>query len=243
MDHLLDVYLFCGGFGFVWIIATACFGFTQVGSNSGDAGDVDTNVDAGGDLGGADASGADASGDLGNIDTSSGDAGADAAGDMGNIEAEAVASYRSGLMIRKKRLSPFMLLLKIISPSTITTFMFFFGLAGYLSLHTWPFLGALSLIIAVIASVVGYKLTSAYTGMIVSKMHVSTSYTHEQLIGHEAEVSVLISPGRVGEVTVLANGIRQTAPAKGLEAQGRFPSGSKVVIADIRDGMYFVEPS
>jgi hypothetical protein len=233
--NLLDVYLFTGGFGFIWVVGTALLGVTGA-DDAGSAGDGGDGGD-GGDMGSADGGDAgDAGGDLGGAD-----AGGDAGGDLGNLQTNAVNTFRAGLMFRKKKFSPVMLILKLISPSTITTFMAFFGISGYLVLHVFPWLGLISLLPATVFGVMGYNATSAISGLIYKKMHVTTSYNEEHFIGTEAEITVPIDSGRMGEVTYLAKGIRQTAPAKAVDPTASFPTGSRVMLSDRRDGVFFVE--
>lgn len=241
---LQTIYLCCAGIGFIWIVSTAALGFIGSGGSSGDGDAGGVDADAGGDLGGVDA---DAGGDLGGVDADAGGdpggADADMSGDLSNLPAHANATFKAGLMSsRRKKLSPVMLALKLSSPSTITTFAFFFGLAGYLLAVYLPFMGLWSLPLAILGGVVGYNWTSQFTSMLVDRMHASTSFTGEQMIGRMAEVTVSIEGSKLGEVTYSAHGVRQTAPARAADATSKFKAGSQVMLADLKDGIYYVEP-
>jgi hypothetical protein len=270
---LSDIYLVCGGIGFIYIIGTSLLGALNSSDSGGmDGGGDAGGGDAGGDFGGSDAGGdfaggdaggdfgggnaggdfggGDAGGDFGGGDAGGdfggGDAGGDFGGDGGAVDtriAHTGAQFRAGMMAktRGRQLNWTLLFLKIISPSTITTFGFFFGLAGYLLLHLYPSLGSLSLIPALFCGWLGYSIMSAMTSAITSRMHVSTTFDERDLIGSTAEVTVPISTGRLGEITYVANAVRTTAPAKSVDGAVSFKASAKVIIIDIKDGIIYVE--
>ncbi len=63
----------------------------------------------------------------------------------------------------------------------------------------------------------------------------------EEAIGHEAEVCVSIQPGRTGEVTYVLGSKRYNMPAKSNVAESVYKRGAKVMIADVREGVVFVD--
>lgn len=253
---LWDVYLVCTGVGFVYLVGTAALGFmNQQGDSGGDSGDAGS-ADAG-EMGGADAGemgGADA-GDVGSVDAGDvgsadgGDFGSADGGDFGSAEIRQVAhagrhnlaNVRTGV-IKRKRLDIGLLILKLISPYTITCFGFFFGLAGLITLKYLPFLGPLTLLPATISGVIGYNIMTALMNSLADSLYASSNYHEETIIGHKAEISIPIEPGRVGEIIYLAGKVRSTASARGADPTKSFAKGSKVMIANRQeDGVFLVE--
>lgn len=225
---LADLYMYAGIVGFLWIVGTAALSFANAGLDSSDPSNVDGGGGCGGDPGGGDtASGGDADG--GSVDVS-------------DVSTELTRTAQAGLTMPAKRINFVLLLLKLLSPSTIASFMFFFGCAGIILLRLAPAIGPASLLPAVVAGVIGYRLLSSLTSMMTRRMHVSSSYTHEQVIGLQAEITVPIPAKGLGEVTYAASGIRDTAPARALQPQQTFRKGQRVLLSDVRDGVFYVEP-
>jgi membrane protein implicated in regulation of membrane protease activity len=226
---LAEIYMYAGAIGFIWIVGTSALGFLAATSDAGaDLSGLDGS-------GGGDAGGGDATAALGNSD-------APASGDAGNLEVQLVNDMRTGLGIPHKRLSPGILVLKLISPSTLSTFGLFFGLTGFLLLHWFPSLGVISLLPAAFAGYIGYQLISSFTSNLARKMQVSASYTHDQMIGREAEVTVPLKPNGMGEITYLVSGMRDTAPARAANPSQSFNKGQRVSVSDVRDGIFYIEP-
>ena len=227
----------------------------------GDAGGDFSGADAGGDAGG-DFSGADAGGDAGG-DFSGADAGGDAGGDFSGADAggdfsgvdsspanqlaagsRANIAMRSGAGIHDKReRSVLLTILKYLSPTTIATFLFCFGFSGITFSRGLPFLGWLSLIPALIGGIVIYMLISKLLARITRSLHTSSNFREESLIGRMAETTCSIPYGRMGEITYKVGSIRHTAPARSFKEGVDISKSTSVIILEIQDGIFYVEPS
>jgi hypothetical protein len=208
----------------------------------GDFGGADS--DAGGDFGGADS---DAGGDVGGADS---DAGGDFSGADSNTAhqlaagARANAAMRSGAGLHdKNERSMLLTVLKYLSPTTIATFLFCFGFAGIMFSRGLPFLGWLSLIPALIGGIIIHKLISRLLARITRSLHTSSNFREESLIGRMAETTCSIPYGRMGEITYKIGAIRHTAPARSYKEGVDISKTASVIISDIQDGVFYVEPS
>jgi membrane protein implicated in regulation of membrane protease activity len=132
--------------------------------------------------------------------------------------------------------------LKFISPMTIAIFCFWFGIFGYGILHYIPILGYFSLVLSLPLAIIGTKIVRSMFSLLLRRVHSSTSFREEQLIGSSAEVTVSIPPGRLGEITYVINGARHTAASKSTNANQGISTNTKVIIIDIVDGILYVEP-
>jgi hypothetical protein len=244
-----DLYMLCAVGGFLYLVCTAGLGFMHSDSGGGDSGD-------GGDAGSADASGdaggVDAGGDAGGIDAGGDGGGGDASGDLGSADfgdmrhvqghtrAAGLAHARTSTQ-RQRRLNIGLLVLKITSPYTVACFSFFFGLTG-LILSKYTPLGIFALIPATILGVIGYRAMTAVMNNVADKLYSSSTHKEEDVIGTVAELTVPIAPGRTGEIIYLNHKTRHVAPAKAKDPTSELSKTSKVMIADIVDGVFIVEP-
>jgi membrane protein implicated in regulation of membrane protease activity len=232
MLPLVDqLYYVTAAVGFIFVVGSFLLG--QIGDNSTNTGDGGDS----GDFGNVDSSGGDG-GDFGNVD-SGGDG-----GDFGNVDSNFANKAVTGIRDQAKgqRIGPVLFILKILSPSTIASFLFCFGMFGIIVSRSLPFLGALSLIPALLLGFIGYKAMSAFLSGIISRMQSSKNFTDEQVIGKMAEVTVPLSKGKTGEITFVAGSSRQTSSARSLKSDQSFKAGSRVIISDVKDGIFLVEP-
>lgn len=217
MDTLAQIYMFCAGAGFIYIVGTAALGSL---AGEGDA----ATADGGGD-----------GGDGGDFAT------VDAGGEIQAAGKANLAHLKTGTT-QERRLNLGLLMLKLTSPSTIAMFAFGFGLSGLIVQKYFSLIGAWSVVPATISGVMAYKVMCLATNAIADKLYASSNYKTEQMIGHGAEVSVPISDGRMGEIIYLNGRVRSTAPAKAANSE-TLKAACKVVITDVRDGVFFVEQS
>ncbi len=248
-------YIVAASVGFLFVTAGFVIGQmdndggVDTGAVSGDAGGgdfggVDSGGAGGGDFGGVD-SGDAGGGDFGGVD--SGDAGG---GDFGGADSPqalgraTVAAIKSGGLMQGARTgsSPLMFILKLLSPTTIATFLFCFGATGLVIKRTFPALGDLSLVPAIIFGYIGNRMLSGAMGWVTRKLHSSTNFREEDMIGTPADVTVSIPQGRTGEITYLVGSVRHTAPARNQLEGVSLAGSARVIIADIRDGIFYVEP-
>lgn len=124
-----------------------------------------------------------------------------------------------------------------ISPASMAIFLAFFGLTGMAIFK----LGIISLVPAVVVGLIMRNTMMFLLRWFVSQSHVSTTSRVEEAIGHEAEVCVSIQPGRTGEVTYVLGSKRYNMPAKSNVAESVYKRGAKVMIADVREGVVFVD--
>lgn len=264
MSGLFEIYLFCAGSGFIFVAGSMLLGLIPHHDHGhvhghhghGDAdGDFSTTDSADGDFSTTDAGDGHShshSGDGGDADFSTADAHQHAGqGRMvnaghhirHNVPTADLSAQKTGLSTggRRRNINYGILLLKLTSPSTIATFAFFFGLGGIVASKYLPVLGSFSVIPATICGVVGYNAMCALSGYVSNKLYQNSSYKIEEIIGHPAEITVPISDGRTGEVVYLKGKVRHTASAKALDGSSNFTRDETVVIADIRDGVVYVE--
>lgn len=131
-----------------------------------------------------------------------------------------------------------MRVMSIVSPMSMSLFLAFFGLVG-MAIYK---LGPISLIPAIAAGVIMRQVGQYALRTFVRASHVSTASKVEDAIGHSAEVSVSIQPGRTGEITYVLGSKRYNMPAKSQQEESEFKRGAKVLICDIKNGVVFVEP-
>ena len=103
-------------------------------------------------------------------------------------------------------------------------------------------LGLVSLVPAVAVGLIMRNAIMMLLRWFVRQSHVSTTSRVEEAIGHAAEVCVSIQPGRTGEVTYVLGSKRYNMPAKSAIAESEYKRGAKVMIADVREGVVFVDP-
>ncbi len=125
-----------------------------------------------------------------------------------------------------------------ISPASMAIFLGFFGITGMALFK----LGFISLVPAIAVGLIMRNVTMMMLRWFVRQSHVSTTSRVEEAIGHAAEVCVSIQPGRTGEITYVLGSKRYNMPAKSVAADSEYKRGSKVMIADVREGVVFVDP-
>lgn len=134
------------------------------------------------------------------------------------------------------------LLLTALSPMTIAVFLAFFGISGLILAELLPFLGPLTWVPAVMISLLVTGQVLRLLRWMILKMHVTSLVKVNELIGHSAEVLTPIQQGRTGEVTYVVGSTRLQAAAKPAKPGMEFKRGAKVMISDIRDTIFYVEP-
>lgn len=153
---------------------------------------------------------------------------------MNKTGALPVVHHRSGKIIR--------MVLGILSPIGISFWLTFFGLTGFVLMVSMPWLGAFSLVPALLVGMVASNTFKGVIRLMVRRMSVSTNSKVDELIGHQAEVNIPISDGRPGEVTYVVGSKRYQSAAKPVKAGQEFPRGAKVMIAHSEANLVLVEP-
>lgn len=153
---------------------------------------------------------------------------------MNKTGALPVVHHRSGKIIR--------MVLGILSPIGISFWLTFFGLTGFVLMASMPWLGAISLVPALLVGMIASNTFKGVIRLMVRRMAVSTNSKVDELIGHQAEVNIPISDGRPGEVTYVVGSKRYQSAAKPVKPGQEFPRGAKVMIAHSEANLVLVEP-
>jgi membrane protein implicated in regulation of membrane protease activity len=140
------------------------------------------------------------------------------------------------------RWSPVELLLTVCNPMRVASFTMFFGLCGRLAQLFMPWLGPLTLIIAVISGFVSSNLVMAFFGFMYTRFQSTSMSVVGDLIGHMAEVTVPVSAGKVGEITYIVESKRYTSSARAVNPAKSFNKGDKVMITNIENAVSYIEP-
>ena len=133
----------------------------------------------------------------------------------------------------------FLQILDIFNPTKLALFTFLFGAIGVVSIK---FIGVISLAPALI---LGWVLANVFfnlMGSILMRMHSSTNFSKQSLVGAIGELSISIPPGSTGEVVIATGSSRYSSAAKSSDPNQTIKKLAKVIIVDIKDGMFFVEP-
>jgi len=256
-DILSQVYLASAILGVGFIVFNFITG--QLGDGGGDDGGAagqgghDFGASDGGGAGGHDFGASDSSGgghDFGASD--SGGAGGDAGpgGDDSGFSSmrlhQVMASSGSRAIVPGSETirSKFgRTLLGFLSPMSIAISLAFFGLAGLVVLRMLPILGWLTLVPAILFSLLvsnGFKNGIRW---MARSMEVSSESKVAELVGQVAEVNIPFKDGATGEVTYVVNSKRYNAAARPFKPGTVFARGAKVMIVDIKeDHTLLVEP-
>jgi hypothetical protein len=122
-----------------------------------------------------------------------------------------------------------------VSPLTIAAAALWFGGIGLL---TEGALGALSLVLAIIAAVLGAFLIRSLMGALI---RASTPPLESGAEGALATVNATIRPGDTGEVIYSLEGLTRSAPARSLDGT-TIPRGVSVAIVKRDHGIAWVAP-
>lgn len=179
--------------------------------------------------------GGDASGDGGDFDV-----GHDVAHDVGGSDDVGHGDTGSG----HSGLSPF-------SPLMIATFATLFGGLGFITLGVFGSIPLMPQVVSngvsVIISAALAVILSSYFSFFLVKLFVKTEtggmISTSRLIGCEAEASMDIEPGKIGEVTYLHGGSRQNGMAMLVDGVRSVRKGQCVEIVSIKESIMYVKPA
>jgi hypothetical protein len=129
-----------------------------------------------------------------------------------------------------------------LNPNTIAAFATWFGAIGIILWRTLPIPILWTLPIALIGGVFGAKLTLNFVGFLGSRMYESGTFSTQDVIGLQAEVTVPVSDQGMGEVVYVKGGRRDTASARVNKPEISLARGTMAIICDIRDDVAYVEP-
>lgn len=186
---------------------------------------------------------------LGNI---GGDHGGDAPGDGGDIDVGHDIAHDVGGGNEAGHgdagdgdvgLSPF-------SPLMIATFATLFGGLGFITLGIFGSIPLMPQVVSngvsVIISAALAVILSSYFSFFLVKLFVKTETggmtSTSRLIGCEAEASLDMTPGKIGEITYLHGGSRQNGMAMLVEGAQPVKKGQLVEIVSINESIMYVKP-
>jgi membrane-bound ClpP family serine protease len=124
----------------------------------------------------------------------------------------------------------------------IAIFLAFFGCTGFLLLRSFPELGFLTLVPAILVSIWISNMFKAMTRWMIKHLDASSLTEVGNLIGQIGEVNVPIHKGRTGEITYVVNSKRCNSPAKSANSNLEIERGEKVMIVDTDNHVMLVEP-
>ncbi len=132
----------------------------------------------------------------------------------------------------EEKAGPVEALLSALNPTIITTFLAFFGLTGLFFISSFPMLGYATLAPAFIGGFIAVKVVTNVMNAAFARMYSSSAATEHDLIGHMAEVTIPIPPGKTGEVTYVVSLKRYASPAKAKSPDQEIKRGTKVFICE-----------
>jgi len=138
--------------------------------------------------------------------------------------------------------------LPMFSPLMIATFATIFGGLGFMTLGLFGILkiipdsvsGVVSVLVSASLGIVLSSYFSFFLMKIFIKSETSSNISTAKLVGREAEVTVAIEPGHVGEIAYLHAGSRQTTSARLAEGSPGVKKGDPVEIVSVNDNCYLV---
>lgn len=136
--------------------------------------------------------------------------------------------------------SLYLKILDVLSPTKLSFFLFLFGAIGTVSLKFLP--GFLSLAPALIIGWVLANLFFNILGTVLSKLGSSTNFKKESLIGSIGSLTLSIQDGSVGEVLLDTHNSRYSSAARTRNKDQSIKKLAKVIVVDIQDGIFIVEP-
>ncbi|MBY0548017.1 MAG: YqiJ family protein [Candidatus Obscuribacterales bacterium] len=161
---------------------------------------------------------------------------------MKSSKAELATTFARRAQKADKSSSFFFLMMRFLNPMRIALILFLFGLTGFVVLRAAPWSGGLSLLPAAVVGLVAGNFFLAILGRLMSRMETSDSYRKEDAVGAVGQLTVPIAENGTGEIVFVFAGSKSAAPARAYTAGTQIGKMSKVIITDIRDGVYYVEP-
>lgn len=95
------------------------------------------------------------------------------------------------------------------------------------------------------AAVLGWFLSNAFfnvLGTFLMRIGSSTNFSKDSLIGSIGQLTLSIDNGGLGEALITKSGSRHSGPAKPYKEGESIPKMAKIIIVDIKDGVFLVQP-
>jgi|GEM_PF-2236694 len=140
-------------------------------------------------------------------------------------------------------LSPF-------SPLMLATFSTLFGGVGFISLGVLRMIplipiSVVNIVSFLVSAALSVILTSYFSFFLVKlflKTQTSSNISTSRLIGREAEATLDLDPDKIGEITYLHGGSRQTNMARLISGAKPVKKGETVEIVSISENVMHVKP-
>lgn len=153
----------------------------------------------------------------------------------------ATTIVKSAVTKQDKSSVAFFTMMRFLNPMRLALICFVFGIVGITILRAMPMLGAISLAPALLVGYFSSNIFLSLLGSVMSKLEKTDSYRKEDAIGTVGQLTVPIISGGTGEITFVSKGGKSAAPARAMQQGIDISKLSKVIISDIRDGVYYVE--
>ncbi len=239
LSTLAQIYLVCGAIGSIYLIGSFALGAIDSGGDAGH-GDIDhgAHVDAGD---GAHVDAGDGGADAQLSDGAHGESGSHGNGHSQLAHHQLTAHTPPLYLALQSAFHPRRMVLSLLTPMSFASFIAFFGIIGFMTLHAFPFLGPISLAPAIATGLVLCGLMRLVMFTIFSRLTSSSHISSNQMIGHMADVITPVEAGRTGEIIYVISGQRYNSPAKAATPEMSFPRGSKVIITDMQGRTALIE--
>lgn len=127
-----------------------------------------------------------------------------------------------------------------LSPTTIAAFITAAGGMGYVSLHWWEWGVAASIALALVSGILFSVVVFLLFAAIFKATQGSSLVSLDSMIGAEAEVSIVIPSGKLGEVAYVRNSQRMVMAARCADGAS-IPTGCRVVVKSVSPTEFVVE--
>jgi membrane protein implicated in regulation of membrane protease activity len=124
----------------------------------------------------------------------------------------------------------------------MSIFLTFFGLSGIISIVAFPWLGAWSIIPALLVATFITRVSLSAMAWMTFRLNVSNVTRTADLIGLQGKVTIPIEPGGTGQITFAAKGIRRKSVARAFRPEATMITGQHIIIVDMTDKIAIVEP-
>jgi hypothetical protein len=128
-----------------------------------------------------------------------------------------------------------------VNPTTVLTFLTWFGGAGFILRNYYGIVAVTSLALAAIVGLVGAAVVFVFLLKYMLPDQTVMQQADYDPVGSVGRVTVPIRPGGVGEVVYRRGGTRRSAGARSLDGRA-LDKGAEVVIARYERGLAYVQP-
>jgi hypothetical protein len=128
-----------------------------------------------------------------------------------------------------------------VNPTTVLTFLTWFGGAGFVLRNFYGAVAAVSLVGAGVVGIIGASLVFVFLLKVLLPHQAEMRQEDYDPVGSVGRVTVAIRDGGVGEVVYTRGGTRRSAGARSKDGHA-LQRGTEVVIANYDRGVAYVEP-